>query len=341
MSTIQIVGGGIAGLALAATLQRPTWDVLVHEHRHRPDEREVGTAFGLWPPAMAALDQLGIGEAVRDHGVAVSTATVRTADDRALMKAPRQDVVMIARTTLHHLLHAAVPASVQQHSGRVSDSRALTGNVIVGADGAHSVVRRDHWGRKAAARARGTTVIRGVIEGDLARREVTEYWSNGQLFGITPVSAGHTNWFTAFTEQRFDSIEHGLDHLRQTSQRFPTQVRTVIAAAQPDQTLINGIHVSPTLSTLVRERTVLIGDAAHAMTPNAGRGACESILDAVTLGTLLNQHPPAEALRRYRWRRLVAPQLIKAGSSILMTVALASGPRARTRNTLVRTLTRA
>lgn len=186
MSTIQIVGGGIAGLALAATLQRPTWDVLVHEHRHRPDEREVGTAFGLWPPAMAALDQLGIGEAVRDHGVAVSTATVRTADDRALMKAPRQDVVMIARTTLHHLLHAAVPASVQQHSGRVSDSRALTGNVIVGADGAHSVVRRDHWGRKAAARARGTTVIRGVIEGDLARREVTEYWSNGQLFGITP-----------------------------------------------------------------------------------------------------------------------------------------------------------
>ena len=341
MSTIQIVGGGIAGLALAATLQRPDWDVLVHEHRQRPDEHEVGTAFGLWPPAMAALDQIGIGDAIRDHGVAASKATIRTADGRGLMNVPQQNVVMIARTTLHHLLHAAVPASVQQDSGGVSDSRALTGDVIVGADGAHSVVRRDHWGRKAATRARGTTVIRGVIEGDLARGEVTEYWGNGQLFGITPVSADHTNWFTAFTEQRFDSIEHGLDHLRQTSRHFPAPVQAVLAAAQPDQTLINGIHVSPALPALVRGRTVLIGDAAHAMTPNAGRGACESILDAVALGTLLNQHPPAEALRRYRWRRLVAPQLIKAGSSILMTVALASGHRARTRNTLVRTLTRA
>lgn len=341
MSTIQIVGGGIAGLALAATLQRPDWDVVVHEHRHRPEEREVGTAFGLWPSAMAALDQIGIGAAVRDHGAAVSTAMFRTADGRALMTTPQQDVVMIARTTLHHLLYAAVPASVQQHHGCISDSRALAGDVIVGADGAHSIVRRDHWGRKAAARARGTTVIRGVIEGDLARGEVTEYWGNGQLFGITPVSADRTNWFTAFTEQRFDSIKHGLDHLRQTSQHFPAPVQAVLAAADPDQTLINGIHISPTLTTVVRGRAVLIGDAAHAMAPNAGRGACESILDAVALGTLLNQHPPADALRRYRWRRLVAPQLIRAGSSILMTVALASGRRARTRNALVRTLTRA
>ena len=180
-----------------------------------------------------------------------------------------------------------------------------------------------------------------MIEGELARGEVTEYWGNGQLFGITPVSAGKTNWFTAFPAQRFDSIELGLDHLRQTSRDFPAQVQTVLAAAEPDQTHINGIHVSPTLPTFVRGRAALIGDAAHAMAPNAGRGACESIVDAVALGTLLNQHPPAEALRRYRWRRLVAPQLIKAGSSMLMSMALASGRHARNRNTIVRTLTRA
>ncbi|WP_168211635.1 FAD-dependent monooxygenase [Ruania zhangjianzhongii] len=340
MTTIHIVGGGIAGLTLALTLQRPEWDVIVHEHRRRPEEREVGTAFGLWPPAMTALDQIGIGAAVRDRGVHAATATIRTADDRALIHLPRQDVVMIARTTLHHLLRTALPARAHQRAGRVSDSRLLTGEVIVGADGARSVVRRDHWGRRAAARSPGTTVIRGVIESDLAHGEVTEYWGNGQLFGITPVSAHHTNWFTAFPEQRFESTEHGLRHLRHTSGHFPAQVQDTLAAARPDQTLINGIHISRTLPALVRGRTVLIGDAAHAMTPNAGRGACESILDAVALGTLLNHYPPAEALRRYRWRRLVSPQLIRATSSILMNVALASGRSARTRNSLVRTLTR-
>lgn len=340
MSTIHIVGGGIAGLTLAATLQRPEWDVVVHEQSRRPEEHGVGTAFGLWPSAMGALDQIGIGAAVRDHGVPASTATIRAADDRVLMKVPQQDVVMIARTTLHDLLRAALPASVQQRNGRVADSRLLTGDVIVGADGTRSVVRRDHWGARSAARSRRTTVIRGVVEGDLAHGEVTEYWGNGQLFGITPVSAHQTNWFTAFPEQRFDSTEHGLDHVRHTSQSFPAEVQQTIAAALPHRTLINGTHVSRTLPSLVRERTVLIGDAAHAMTPNAGRGACESIRDAVALGTLLNQHEPAEALRRYRWRRLLAPQLIKATSSILMTVALASGQRAQARNTLVRTLSR-
>ena len=66
----------------------------------------------------------------------------------------------------------------------------------------------------------------------------------------------------------------------------------------------------------------LIGDAAHAMAPNLGRGACEAIRDAVTLGSLLNAYPPARALARYRYRRLVRPQLIRAAASVVMRLAL-------------------
>lgn len=340
MSTVHIVGGGIAGLALAATLQRPDWDVIVHEQGRGPDEREVGTAFGLWPAAMSALDRIGLGETVRERGVHAAKASIRDTRDRVLTSLPEQDVVMIGRTGLHRAFREAIPAEVRWRDARVSDSRSLQGEIIVGADGVHSVVRRDHWGHRSKARSRRATVIRGVIDGDLSRGEVTEYWGEGRLFGITPVSEDKTNWFTAFAEQRFDSTNEGLRHLRHITEDFPAAVRNIIAAAEPRQTLVNGVHVSRSLLSMTRGHVVLIGDAAHAMTPNLGRGACESILDAVRLGTLLNRYQPAEALRHYRRQRLVGPQLVKVASGILMSTALSAGRRARTRNRLVKAIGR-
>lgn len=340
MSTIHIVGGGIAGLTLAATLRRPDWDIVLHEQGRRPEEREVGTALGLWPAAMAALDRIGLGRSIREQGVHASKATIRSADGRLLTRLPEQDVVMIGRTDLHRMLRGALPASVRWRDARVPDGRALAGDVIVGADGVHSVVRRDHWGDGSAARPRRTTVLRGVIDGDHSGGEVTEYWGNGRLFGISPVAAHRTNWFTAFPEQRFDGVEDGLRHLRRAVRDFPAPVRETVAAAEAEQTLVNGISVSRNLLSSVRGRAVLIGDAAHAMTPSLGRGACESMLDAVALGALLNRHRPAEALRRYRRRRLVAPQLIRAASSMVMNVSLASGRRARVRDGLLRAIGR-
>jgi 2-polyprenyl-6-methoxyphenol hydroxylase-like FAD-dependent oxidoreductase len=67
---------------------------------------------------------------------------------------------------------------------------------------------------------------------------------------------------------------------------------------------------------------VLIGDAAHAMTPNLGRGACEALVDAVTLAELLNALPVEEALRSYDRRRRLRTQALGLASSALMRVAL-------------------
>lgn len=179
-----------------------------------------------------------------------------------------------------------------------------------------------------------------MVDADLSRGEVTEYRGNGRLFGVTPVAKRTTNWFTAFPERRFDSVEEALLHTKRAARDFPAQVRETLAAAEPGQTLVNGISVSRNSFSMVRGRVVLIGDAAHAMAPNLGRGACESILDAVALGDLLNRCPAAEALRRHRRRRLIAPQLIRAASSTALSVAPASGRLARARDGLVRALGR-
>lgn len=331
MTTVRIIGGGIAGLTLACTLRRPEWDVTVYEPLV-DGAHEVDTAFGLWRPAMDALDEIGLGDRVREHGMRVTRASVRTADDRVLARIRGQDVVMIGRASLRRILRQALPPSVRWKQEEVHSTHDSDADVVVGADGVRSVVRRDHWGARSGSKPLRTTVIRGVVDRDLSGGEVTEYWGEGVLFGLTPLPGGRTNWFTASDERRFPETQAGIEHVRRLTRRFPSQVEEVLVSATTAQTLINGIAVSRPLVSFVRGRAVLIGDAAHAMTPTLGRGACEAIRDAVALGTMLNAREPHEALARYRCKRLVAPQLFRSASSLVSRVSLARGRAARLRD---------
>lgn len=335
MATVHIVGAGIAGLTLAAALRRPEWDVHLHEQVRPEDAPDVDTAFGLWPPAMAALDAIGLGDAVRAESAPLAGVTVRTAQGRVLTRMTGQVVAMIGRSTLQRSLAAAVPAHVTLATERIEDPRALSGDLLVGADGAFSVVRREHWGKSSGTRPRRVTVVRGVVDADLGARALDEYWGDGVLFGRTPLPGARTNWFCVFDERRFASTADGLEHTRDRLRTFPREVGEVIEAATPEQTLIGGIDVSRPMRSFVRGRTVLIGDAAHAMTPNLGRGACEAVRDAVVLGTLLSTHDVPDALDRYRAARLVGPQMIRALSSATSHMALAHGGAARWRDCLL------
>ncbi|WP_186372591.1 FAD-dependent monooxygenase [Brevibacterium casei] len=338
MTSVRIIGSGIAGATLAAALDRPEWTVTVHERD--PQARALDTAFALFPSAMTALRRAGLSTAVEKSGVRVDEATIRSSDGRLLARPPRLGALMIGRAQLHSLLTAARPASTPLLTGEVADPTTLAADVLVGADGARSAVRSGAWGGRTAPRRPPLTVIRGVIDADLSAGAVTEYWGDRMLFGITPLPGNRTNWFTAFPERRFATTAAGLDHLRRAARVFPSPVTAVVEAARTGQTVISGIHVSRPLRSFVRGRTVLIGDSAHAMQPNLGRGACESICDAVTLAELLNADEPASALARYSRRRVVTPQVIHSGASVASGVALAGGPVGRVRDRVLSALAR-
>lgn len=344
MTTVRIIGGGIAGATLAAALDRPDWSVAVHERD--PAASVLDTAFALFPQAMAALRSAGLGPAIETAGIRVDAARILTADDRPLARVPRLGAVMIGRAQLHAVLTAARPATTRLSPAEAVAPEALDADVLVGADGARSTVRSAVWGARSGPRKPALTVIRGVVDADLSAGGVTEYWGERMLVGITPLpgveasSGRRTNWFAAFPEQRFSSVADGLDRLRAAARSFPAPVAEVLAAAESDQTVISGIHVSRPLTSFVRGRTVLIGDAAHAMQPNLGRGACESICDAVALADLLNTHPPAEALGLYARRRRIAPQVIQRVASLASALALAGGRPARVRDRALTALAR-
>ena len=285
----------------------------------------MGTSLAMWPAAQRALGVLGILDAVRAASPVIDGMTVRAASGRPWTVAQATGLIGVSRIDLVRLLDGAVPGSVHRKSGRIDVVRPGPAGLLVGADGVHSSVRRSCWGARYRARPTPYLAVRGVVPGSLWRRHTGEYWGHGQLFGIGPAATG-TNWYAAFRAgERYGSLDVA-DVLAETRARFAGYapgIGEVLAAAAPETSLVQRVWTTPPLGSYVRGRAALVGDAAHAMTPNLGRGACEALVDAVTLAELLNTRPMDEALAAYNRARHLRTQALRWASSAVMRLALA------------------
>lgn len=326
--TIRILGAGVSGLAAANLLAAEGHHVELFDERF--DTPTVGTALGLFPPAQDVLARLGLLEEMRRVAAAPAAGTLRSADGRVLAVVPAGDALLVSRTTLVRALREALPASVTTRRQRLEDVRPLRdgADLLVGADGVHSLVRRSGWPGRTEARSHGMTVLRGTA--DLAPPEVSETWGRGWLFGITPLDGTGTNWFACLPEHRTASRSEDLAHLVRTVGRHRAPIDAVLAAATPRRTLVHGIHTAPALRP-VRENVVLLGDAAHAMAPNLGHGAntalrdAQALADAVQAEQSRNQETATlvrRALRRYALERTLPGQGWRVASSTMMHLAM-------------------
>ncbi|WP_176611672.1 FAD-dependent monooxygenase [Actinomadura sp. WMMB 499] len=148
---------------------------------------------------------------------------------------------------------------------------------------------------------------------------------------MTPRPGGGTNWFVTVPERRFADPAGALAAARERFAAHPAPVRRVLAAADPGLTLVNDLWAARWPGRLVRGRAVLVGDAAHAMSPSLGRGAGEALVDAVVLGTALRDLPVPAALRRYERGRLLPAQGIRWASAAALRVATTRRERVRDR----------
>ncbi|WP_203138922.1 FAD-dependent monooxygenase [Microbacterium sp. JZ31] len=323
MSTITIVGGGVAGLALAATLDPAQHDVTLIERN--PGFSRVPTTFGIWPFALAALEDIGLEGALCERSLLL-TAGVITADSagRPVTTTMRDPGVrVIPRPALVALLDEAVPRSVTRERRHVADTRDLPGDLVVAADGARSVIRQHIWGD--APRDTGVIAVRGAIEAppDAPLDRMYEFWGDGMLFGVgpDPLPGGiGTNWYAA-ARRGEDDPERALEWARGAFDGFPSLVGDTLVRATPELTLVNTILESRPARRLVSDRYVLIGDAAHAMSPNLGRGACEAMVDAIALGRALNEHG-ASGAAEYERRRMRAGQRTRFASGVMRRLSL-------------------
>lgn len=321
-TTATIIGAGIGGLAAALALHEAGFTVTIHERARSIAEQ--GTSLALWSDAMSALDAIGAGERIRDETRAHTGGSIRSPGGRVIAKLSTTREARIAPRPV--LLNALLDEVVQRLGaeailwGSDVESRELepSGGLLIGADGINSLVRTRHW-RGAAPRSLGTTALRGVVSGEPP--EVTETWGYRRIFGITPHSPGHTNWFAcARTDQLPPSAtaEEHADRLHRLFGNWHPAVRNVIAQVANEPIDARPLYDLPRLTSFVRPGIALIGDAAHAMAPNLGRGACESLVDAAALGVALSSNRDLKSgLATYDRTRRGPSQRVKLGSRVL------------------------
>ncbi|MGA6162335.1 FAD-dependent oxidoreductase [Amycolatopsis magusensis] len=290
---IAVVGGGIGGLACALRLNQSDLDVTVLERRPRIEGR--GTALGMWPDALRALDVIGLGERVRRAGVAQQEMRFRRSDGRTLA---RLDVgrlerrtgdlpVLISRAALITLLRDALPPERVRTGQPVepADVEELCAeyDVVIGADGIGSAVRTARFGAAHQPRYSGYSAWIGMVpsEGETSQ----EIFGRGRKFGVTPAEGGMTNWYAPIRVPQGGLAEDPMAQLRELFGDWCDPVPSLIERSAGTEILNYPIrYLAPRLLSLVSGNAVLIGDAAHLMTADLGQGACQALVDGVALG---------------------------------------------------------
>jgi 2-polyprenyl-6-methoxyphenol hydroxylase-like FAD-dependent oxidoreductase len=340
-----VVGGGIAGLASALALSRRGWSVEVMEQA--PEFTEVGAGLSLWPNALRALDVLGVGDEVRSVAALQGQAGIQDSAGRWLSRTDAAElnrrygpIAMIHRADLLAVLRAAVPdaalrpattvttvssAGIIRYAGGTNAGGTAAADLIVGADGLRSVTRASVWPDGPVPRYCGYTAWR-LVTPPLPITEAVESWGRGERFGYVPLADGRVYCYATANAQE-GSGDNDLAGLCRRFGRWHDPIPALLDAADPATVLHHDLYELPPLQSYTCDQVVLVGDAAHAMTPNLGQGACQALEDAVVLAEVMASGCGLSDYDRLRRRRT---QMIARRSRWIGSVAQLASPAAVT-----------
>jgi len=345
--SIAVVGAGIGGLAVAATLRQVGFDVRIYEQA--PRFARIGAGIQMMPNSMKVLRQIGIEQRLRAVSFAPHSHLNRLWDTgevtrelpmpESLYGAP---YLCMHRADLHNALLSALPAEIihrgkklvglDQPTDRVlltfADGSSAHADAVVGADGVHSVVRELILGTDEPVH-RGRIAYRAVFPAALMNgrslgssrtkwwgidRHIVIYYTNNscsEIYFVTSVPEP-AEWLT----QESWSAKGEVVELRKAYEGFHPDVRSVLEAC-PDCHKWAILERAP-LSRWSEGRIVLLGDACHPMTPYMAQGAAAAIEDAAVLARCLKATGGAdvgEAFGRYEAHRKPRTSVIQAISS--------------------------
>jgi FAD-dependent urate hydroxylase len=344
-----VIGAGIGGLTTAVALQRQGSAVRVYERADAP--RALGAGLSLWANAVHALAKLGLGEAVRGLGVPAHDTGIFAADGAVLTMSVAEQMtarfgvpsVIAHRADLMQILADAAGDVVtygrafthyEQNNDAVvvhlADGGFDTAQVVIGADGIGSVVR-GQMQPSATPVYRGYAAWRGVtpFSHDDVGGKWGETWGRGRRFGLLPLNNGRVYWFATEERAEHSPPNDHKTHLLRYMDGWHGPIPAVLEATPADAVLYHDVSDLKALSSWTDGRVVLLGDAAHAMTPDLGQGACQAIEDAVVLvNALANHDSVGAALAAYQQARLPHTKRVQSQARNVGRVAQLSNPLA-------------
>ncbi len=325
--TVLIAGGGIGGLTLGVALRRAGIAFRIFERA--PAMLKVGAGISMQSNAMLAFRTLGIDTRVAAAGQQINRGAILSPQNEEInsmlvkeaAEAAGAPMITLHRGLLQDVLHHEVGddcltlgAKVEGYRDgpegvfvKLADGTEVRGDLLVAADGLRSAVRAQML-HEPAPRYSGYTSWRGVCEvSDGVQPDFTsESWGQGGRFGVVPIGNGQTYWFATA-----NAPEHGVDQpdarteLLKRFSGWHAPIPQLIQNTPNSAIMRTDIHDRPPIQQWAQGRVVLLGDAAHPMTPNMGQGGCQAVEDAVVLARCLavEAELPA-ALARYQSLRV-------------------------------------
>lgn len=345
-----IIGGGIAGLTTAIALKQIGIKAQVFESA--PTIKPLGAGLVLAANAIKAYRKLGIAEKIIKRGRLLPTLNIldqrgriiTSADAEAIGKKYDLHNFAIHRAELQEaLLEELDPSQItlnkraigfeklknQQIAVHFVDGSNHPTDILIIADGIHSVVRGQLL-PESTVRYAGYTCWRAVIDNPgLPLHGASETWGKDGRFGIVPLADDKIYWFAVVNAPQNDlaSRAYKAADLQLIFKDFHEPIPDILKHTHDDDLIWNDIIDLKPVQRFAFGNIVLIGDAAHATTPNMGQGACQAIEDAVILADELVRHDqPADAFTAFERRRLDRTHYIVHTSWSLGKIAQWSHP---------------
>ncbi|HCS21503.1 MAG TPA: monooxygenase [Bacteroidetes bacterium] len=320
-----ILGAGIAGLSVAIALKKAGITALVLESA--PAFKPLGAGITLASNAIEVFDRLGIADEVIKEGLAVQRASILSAAGKTISRvslnkvATKYPQVGIHRGALHQVLLSHVDdqqvlwgkrsTRIEQKADGIrvflDDGDSLECRWLIVAEGVHSPIRKQLLPH-SKVRYAGYTCWRGIAEvSDFKLDGAVEIWGNKGRFGYVGVAPGRVYWFATTNAPEKDPMRAAWKskELLENYKNYPKEVGELLRATPDQAVLWNDIVDLDPIPHYAFGNVLLLGDAAHATTPNMGQGACQAIEDAWFLAQcLLQEKSPEPAFALFEKLRL-------------------------------------
>jgi len=303
---ISIIGAGIGGLTTAIALKQKGFEVEIFEASK--DFRKAGSGINLAINAMQVFKRLGIYEEISSLGsytnsLLITDEKLNTITKVNLVNAEiefKAKTYAIHRATLHTILLNRLDGvkihlnkklkSLSQSNDEVNfifeDRTSYNSNILIGADGIHSVVRKSII-KNTELRIAKQVCWRGIVKIDIPKKyqtELNELWGKGKRFGFVHINKNEVYWYALATyKNEFSNI-----NLEELFSNFSPLIKKIISTTEKSNIIFNEMMDLKPISSWHHKNICLIGDASHATTPNLGQGACQAIESAYVIAECLS-----------------------------------------------------